>query len=413
MAQSRKNLLHHGSLKEAKYWSYDNDSKILFIIITIIMIFGLVMVFSSSAILSMLSNEGDYTKVFVRQFTAVAAGFAALFILYKTAAVIIWRAAGMLLATTLFLQFLVVATPLGVSYGGNTNWLKIAGITLQPSEFLKLALIIWIAKHVEIHYGNKGITPKKFFTPIIIVSGISILLVMLGRDLGTTSIIIIIIMGTLYFSGVKIQYLSLASAVALFSAILYAFSGRGDRIMVWLNGCSMELYETTCWQIMHGQWALAEGGIFGAGLGNSKSKWSWLPHAESDFIYAIIGEETGMFGATLTVMAFIALLIVMIRIARNQNTVFGRVIISGVMVWIVFQAFVNIAVVLQLLPVLGVPLPLISAGGSSIFANMLALGVVFSLIRYNKENAEDVFEESVDDNYISSLYFWRNIDNKH
>ena len=413
MTASKRKLLPHFNFKDAKTWSYDNDSKILLSLIILISLFGLVMVFSSSSIMSMLSNDGDYTKVFIRQLTAVTVGFAGIFILSKMPAVFLWRLADVAIAGALFLQLLVVATPLGVSYGGNTNWLQIGNVTVQPSEFLKLALIIWIAKHVEMHYGHKEITPKKFFTPIIIVSGLSITLVMLGRDLGTTSIIMIIIMGSLYFSGVKIRYLLLASALTLFAAVLYAFSGRGDRILVWLNGCSMELYETTCWQIMHGQWALAEGGIFGAGLGNSKSKWSWLPHAESDFIFAIIGEETGMLGATLTALSFLILMLIMIRIARNQTTVFGRVIISGVMVWIVLQAFVNIAVVLQILPVLGVPLPLVSAGGSGILANLLAFGIVFSMINYNKENDDEIFEENTDDKYNSSLYFWRNGEHEH
>jgi cell division protein FtsW len=413
MAAVKRKLLPHFDFNEAKKWSHDNDSKILLSLILLISLFGLVMVFSSSSIMSMLSNDGDYTQIFVRQLTAVIIGFVGIFILSKTPAVFIWRIADIAIVGALFLQFLVVATPLGVSYGGNTNWLQVGSTTVQPSEFLKLALIIWIAKHVEMHYGYKEVTPKKFFTPIIIVSGLSITLVMLGRDLGTTSIIMIIIMGSLYFSGVKLRYLLLASVVTLFAAVLYAFSGRGDRILVWLNGCSMELYETTCWQIMHGQWALAEGGIFGAGLGNSKSKWSWLPHAESDFIFAIIGEETGMVGASITALAFLLLMLVLIRIARNQNTVFGRVIISGVMVWIVLQAFVNIAVVLQILPVLGVPLPLISAGGSGILSNLLAFGVVFSMINYNKENDDEIFEENTDDKYNSSLYFWRNEEHNH
>jgi len=409
MKNKISNIVPHKTKKEATEWLHSNDIKIFIILISAIVVFGLIMVFSSSAIMSMLANDGDYTRIFTRQAMIAAVGIIAAAIISKISALFWWKTAEIFLASTLFLQFLVVATPLGVSYGGNTNWLSFGAFNLQPSEFLKLALILWIAKHVELHYGRAEVTPSKFFPPVIIVSLVSTGLVMAGRDLGTTSVIVLIIIGTLYFSGVKIRYLMLAAAVTLIAAVLYAFSGRADRIFVWLNGCSMELYETTCWQIMHGQWALAEGGVFGAGLGNSTAKWSWLPHAESDFIYAIVGEETGLIGASLLAATFFALLLVMTRIARNQNTIFGRVIISGVMVWIVFQAYINMSVVLQVLPVLGVPLPLISAGGSGLLANMIGVGLVLSLANYNKHHTEEVFEETIDDE-AENLYFWKKED---
>ena len=234
---------------------------------------------------------------------------------------------------------------------------------------------------------------------------------MMGRDLGTAIVVLLIILGSLYFSGVKIGYLLIAALFSSLAAVLYAFSGRGDRIVVWLNGCSAELYETSCWQIMHGQWALAEGGIIGTGIGQSKTKWSWLPHAESDYIFAIIGEEAGFVGAVLTLIVFALLILIMIRIIRKQVTIFGKIIISGVMFWFTVQSFINIAVVLQLLPVLGVTLPFISAGGSSIMANILAAGIVVSIAKNNEEktlSGEKQAESSY--NEENSLYFWRNID---
>lgn len=397
------------SPKKSKSKTLTNyDIKIFITLIFITVSFGLLMVFSSSSILSMITNDGDYTKIFLRQATvALLAGIIA-YISSTLPAVFWWRTAEAILAAGLILQILVVATPLGVSYGGNTNWLKIGDFTFQPSEFLKIALIIWIAKHVEKYYNN-NVTAKTFFTPIIFVSLASIGLVLAGRDLGTALIILLIILGTLYFSGVKIIYLIIAAAFSTVAAVLYAFSGRGDRMAVWLNGCSVELYETTCWQIMHGQWALAEGGIMGTGLGNSKSKWSWLPHAESDYIYAIIGEEAGFIGAIMTLLLFIAITLIMIRMSRNQTTIFGKIIISGTMAWFIVQGFVNIAVVLQLLPVLGVTLPFISAGGSSIMANIIAVGVVVSVAKYRKKESFEQIEHN--DSYNNSqLYFWRNID---
>ena len=132
---------------------------------------------------------------------------------------------------------------------------------------------------------------------------------------------------------------------------------------------------------MHGWWALASGRVFGVGLGNSKAKWSWLPEADNDFIFAIIGEELGLLGAITVLVLFIVLAVSFVRIIRANSDPFARLTVSAVMVWIIGQAFVNIAVVLGLLPVLGVPLPLISAGGSALVTSLFAIGIVLSFAR--------------------------------
>jgi cell division protein FtsW (lipid II flippase) len=135
------------------------------------------------------------------------------------------------------------------------------------------------------------------------------------------------------------------------------------------------------WQYEKGTWALASGGIWGTGLGRSKLKWSWIPEVENDFIFAVIGEELGLIGALFVVLLFFALGLTMFSIAKHQNNVFSRNLVVGVMLWVVLQAFINISVVLGLLPVLGVPLPLISAGGSSLIATLAGIGVVLAVER--------------------------------
>jgi cell division protein FtsW len=168
---------------------------------------------------------------------------------------------------------------------------------------------------------------------------------------------------------------------------MFAFgsSSRTQRINAWLYGCSAEDYYAFCWQPTHGTWALAAGGIFGVGLGNSKAKWSWLPEADNDYIFAIIGEELGFIGALVVLILLIVLAIAFVRIIRANTDPFARIVTAGVMVWIIGQALVNIAVVLGLLPVLGVPLPLISAGGSALISSLLAIGVVLSFARTKPE----------------------------
>jgi cell division protein FtsW len=157
-----------------------------------------------------------------------------------------------------------------------------------------------------------------------------------------------------------------------------------ERILLWVNGCTADDYSSLCWQPQHGLFALAAGGFFGVGLGNSKAKWSWLPEAHNDFIFAIIGEELGMLGALVVLLLFVVLAIAFVRIIRASRDPFARIAASAVMVWVIGQAFVNIGVVLGLLPVLGVPLPLISAGGSALISTLLAIGIVLSFAR-NKD----------------------------
>ncbi|HEX4400360.1 MAG TPA: FtsW/RodA/SpoVE family cell cycle protein, partial [Galbitalea sp.] len=160
-------------------------------------------------------------------------------------------------------------------------------------------------------------------------------------------------------------------------------SSRTSRISAFLSGCTRASdYKLDCWQTIHAWWGIASGGIFGSGLGESKVKWSWLPDADTDFIFAIIGDELGFIGAVLVLALFIVLTIAFVRIVRTSRDPFAKIVTSGVMIWLIGQAFVNIAVVLGLLPVLGVPLPLISAGGSSLVASLVAIGIVLSFARH-------------------------------
>jgi cell division protein FtsW (lipid II flippase) len=152
--------------------------------------------------------------------------------------------------------------------------------------------------------------------------------------------------------------------------------------MAWLNPNAPDPNGYN-WQSEHGMWALSAGRIFGAGLGESKMKWSWIPEVENDFIFAIIGEELGLVGALVVIALFGALTIFFLNIYNRTSDLFSKYVVGAIMLWIIFQALVNIAVVLRLLPVLGVPLPLISAGGSSLVATLAGIGIVLSIEREN------------------------------
>jgi cell division protein FtsW (lipid II flippase) len=276
---------------------------------------------------------------------------------------------------------------IGITVNGNTNWISIAGFTLQPAEFLKVALIMYMAWFVS-NREQELSDPRRVLMPILIVGGAALALVMLGRDLGTAIIIALIVFGVAAIVGAPLKPLALVFIGVAAAGLLAAVSSasRMARITAWLNPGSASS-EAFNWQYEHGTWALAAGGVFGVGLGNSKMKWSWIPEVENDFIFAVIGEELGFIGALVVIGLFALLISSLISIMNRSESTFGRVLIVGVIVWIVSQSAVNIGVVLGVLPVLGVPLPLISAGGSSLIATLGAIGLVLAVEKHNHRNA--------------------------
>jgi len=204
------------------------------------------------------------------------------------------------------------------------------------------------------------------------------------------------VFGCLYFGGVKLRFLTVAAVGMALVAYMFALanSSRTNRISVWINGCAATDYSGYCWQPEHAKWALAAGGFFGRGLGNSVAKWNWLPAASSDYIFAIIGEELGLIGAVVVLALFVVLAIAFIRIIRHTRDSFARIVTAGVMVWVIGQAFVNIAVVLGVLPVLGVPLPLVSAGGSALISTLLGIGIVLSFARRSANGPDEPVEQT-------------------
>ena len=345
-----------------------------------LVVFGLVMVLSSSSIDSLVANRDAY-YIFSRQFLYALIGLALMLVIASLPVSFIRNRVGLVLMIGFALQ---LAVPfIGISVNGNTNWLSIAGFTLQPSEFLKLALIMymgWFISNREFEMDN----PQRVLYPLLAVGGVAVLLVMFGRDLGTAVIFSFIIFGTLLMAGAPGKILGRVAllAIGLAAAATATSASRMARITAWLNPGSASS-DAFNWQFEHGTWALASGGIFGVGLGNSKMKWSWIPEVENDFIFAVIGEELGLIGAMVVIGMFALLIASLIRVMLRAQTTFARVTTLGVVIWILSQSAVNIAVVLGVLPVLGVPLPLISAGGSSLIATLAGIGLVLA---FEKDN---------------------------
>lgn len=343
-------------------------------------VFGIVMVLSASSIDSLKANNNSFTiggKQLI--FAVVGFGFLAIFSLAKTTAMqkrskIFFQVA---LATQLAVLFV------GKSINGNRNWLDFGLFSIQPSEFLKIAIILYgafyLSQRTDYFYDGK------VWIMTLLWGGLGMALVILGSDLGTVIIMFLFYVGMLVMAGMPSRLIGailVAVVVLVPLAVNFGSSSRVGRILAWMNPNAPDPNGYN-WQSEHGMWALSAGRIFGAGLGESKMKWSWIPEVENDFIFAIIGEELGLIGALVIIGMFLFMAVCFNNILRRTSDLFSRYVVAGVMLWITLQALVNIAVVLRLLPVLGVPLPFVSAGGSSLLSSLMGVGLVLAIEREN------------------------------
>ncbi|MGQ7351413.1 putative lipid II flippase FtsW [Quadrisphaera oryzae] len=341
---------------------------------------GLVMVLSSSSVEEIQAGASPFAAVISQSMFAVL-GLVAMFVAARLPPVFWRRVAPVVVVVAVGVESLVL-TPLGVNVGGNTNWVKLApGVQGQPSEFGKIALVLWCAvvlasKHELLHQ------PLRWGLPLALGVLPIIGFVLAGGDLGTTMVMLLVVAGTIFAAGVPLRHLGLLALVGLLGVAAAASTGnRMARIESFLGGNTDR--QGVGYQATSGLYALASGGLTGLGLGASRQKWSWLPEAHNDFIFAILGEELGLVGTLVVLALFVVFGWCSARVVRRSKDLFAAVLVAGVMVWVLGQAAVNIAVVIGLAPVLGVPLPLISAGGSALFATLTAVGLVLSCARHS------------------------------
>jgi cell division protein FtsW len=340
--------------------------------------FGLMMVLSATSALDGAQNPFEHA---LRQGVFALIGIPLMFVVSRFP-LTFWKrmAWPALIAATLFQ--LLVFTPLGVSANGNRNWISIAGFQAQPAEFLKLALALWLGYVLYRKQTLLGVW-HHVFIPVVPVAAIVIATVMGGRDLGTAMILVLVLLGALFFSGVKLRIFIIPAILAAgaVAALAVTSPDRMRRIMSFLDQDCLATYLTDCYQPLHGMWALAGGGVFGLGLGNSREKYDWLPAAANDYIFAIVGEELGLIGCAVVLALFALFAVGAFHIIRKTDDPFVRIVSGAITVWIVGQAIVNIGVVLRVFPVLGVPLPFMSQGGTSLLSVLLACGVLLSFAR--------------------------------
>lgn len=342
---------------------------------------GLTMVLSASAVES-ISKDMSPISLFTKQAVWAAVGFVLMFGLSRVPVAFLRKLAWLGYFVAIVLLVLVLS-PLGVEVNGNRNWLSLGPLSMQPSEPAKLALALWTAFILERKQRHLG-DWRQTALPVFGLGAVVILLVLLGHDLGTSMILGFVLLTALWASGVQKRSVGFTvGAVGVIGVIMaVTSSNRSDRIQAWLgHGCDTS---GLCDQAQAGLTALARGSWFGVGLGQSQVKWSWLPEAHNDFVFAIIGEELGFVGTAVIVAAFAVLTLVSLRVVLRYDDVFIRVAGSCIIVWIALQAMVNIAMVLGLIPVIGIPLPFISYGGSALTFTLAAMGILLSFARHRR-----------------------------
>ena len=340
---------------------------------------GIMMVLSASSVEAIAAGESPYSAA-LKQGGFAAIGVFAMLVLSRVNVVWLRRFAWPLIFLAIALLGLVLLV--GRSALGNQNWIDVGPFTFQPSEAAKLALALWMATVLDrkaklLHEWRHALIP------VVLPGAIAVLgLILAGNDLGTAMIVMIIVAAALFFAGVRLYLFGFAGAVLALGATILAVTSpnRMCRILSWTGQTCADGSDLN-YQSTNGLYGLASGGWFGVGLGQSRQKYSWIPEAHNDFIFAIIGEELGLVGTIVVLVLFAILGTAIYRVVVAQHDVFHRVLAGTIMVWLLGQASVNMAVVTGLAPVIGVPLPFISYGGSALLMSLCAIGVVLSLAR--------------------------------
>ncbi len=347
---------------------------------------GLTMVLSASTVTSLQENGNSYS-IFIRQFFFLFIGTAAAYWAYKVRGTVWLRIARISLTVSILTLLLPFVSFLGKDVKGNRNWIEFWGFTLQPSEFAKLGLILWCAyqlKNIDLNRdGNKSLLV--LLPAIAVISSI----ILLQKDLGTALLILLIFIGILFIAGAPLKlFLSVfVVGIVIGSAFVFSSAYRMDRFAALFDPFDERYYKFSGWQPAHSIMGLASGGLWGSGLGASKQKWANLAEAHTDFIFSVIGEELGLLGSLLVLGLYSALIYAIVRVALKTKDNFSRYATAAIACWFIAQVAINIGSATSLIPVIGVTLPFISYGGSSLLANLLAVGFVLGVARRTPEIA--------------------------
>ncbi|GGI75225.1 cell division protein FtsW [Saccharopolyspora subtropica] len=355
---------------------------LLLAVFGLLTIFGLVMVLSASSVDS-FTKDGSSYSVFGKQVVYCLAGLVVFYLALRTPVKLMRRFSLILLTTCLALLVLVL-TPLGTELNGARSWFVVAGISFQPVEFAKVAFALWGA-HVLVTKRGLMNQYRHLLVPVVPAALLMFTLVMLQPDLGSTITLFVVLLALLWFAGAPLRLFAVMLLGALTGILALAMVAdyRMARITSFLDPLADPMGQG--YQAMQALYALADGGLFGRGLGQGWSKWQYLPNVHNDFIFAVIGEELGFVGCAIVLVLYGTTAYVGLRIAFRNTDPWIRLVSATLTTWLVGQAIINVGYVVGLLPTTGLPLPLISSGGSSVVTSMLVFGLLANFARHEPE----------------------------
>lgn len=371
-----------------RIWGVDivkknNIDLILFFAVVIISIFGVMMIYSSSNIWAEYKFD-DAFKYLKSQSIFLIVGLILMIIISKIPYTYYLDKANILLFVCFFLLILVIIPGIGTVRNGSRSWFGIGGFGIQPSEFMKLSLIIFVSKYL--YKNEKNISNiKKGVLPILGITLIVFGLIMLQPDFGTGVIIVMSVVGLLFISGVSMKFFMVAlvfgilGAVALIVVAPYRFKRILSFLDPWIDPLG------SGFQAIQSLFAIGPGGLLGLGLGNSIQKHFYLPEPQTDFIFAIISEELGFLGIVIVSALFLTIIYRGFKISLSSKDSFSKYLAFGITFQLAFQTLLNLMVVVSLIPITGVTLPFLSYGGSSLLITLCEMGVLLNISRYVKE----------------------------
>lgn len=372
--RTRADRLYRRGLK-ADLW----DVPVMLLVTTLgLAIFGCIMVLSASSVTMISQGQSPFSQVssqvmFLVLGVIAMAGITRIPVGYYHKKSVVYA----MLIIALVMQLAVVVV--GVEVNGNRNWLKIPGIgQIQPSEFSKLAIIMWLA-WVYSRHGDISRSIWRTLFPSIYGVGALVLLIMLGGDMGTAMVYGFIFVGMMWLAGAsRSSLLKIGGAFAALALVgVLSSANRVARIFGIWGSCT----NANCDQANSGEVALTTGGFLGVGLGQSRQKYNYLAEAHNDYIFAIIGEELGLLGTLAVLLLYVGLVYCAVRIMLRTTDPLVRLATGGIMIWLTSQAIINMGMVSRILPVIGVPLPFVSYGGSSLLSSLFAAGLLLAFAR--------------------------------
>ena len=381
-----------GAINRAPLTSYH----VIMVVTALLTVIGLGMVLSSSNVLA-FSGGGTPFDIFLRQALFVCIGWVAFAVMLRMRIELLRAAAMPMLLVSVALLIAVLVPGIGSEINGSRGWIDLKIFSIQPAEIAKFAFIVWGASVVA-RRMRTGYWLDLLF-PAVVGFGVVAGLIVVAPDLGMATAVTIAFLCLLWFSGYPTRHfvLVIAFGTVVFGVLAAAFAYRFERIRTFLDTFVGDFSnpQGAAYQSYQGMLSLADGGLFGVGLGQSSAKWFYLPEATNDFIFAIIGEELGWFGAAVVVSLYLTLGWAGMRIALRSVDPFRRLLAGTITATIVLQAFINIGYVVGLLPVTGLQLPLISNGGTSAVVTLTSLGVLANCARHEPEAISAILSSPV------------------